>query len=190
MIGGEDYIGLFKKVTEYLVAMLLILLVGGVIGGKIGYDKGKARCDNVVDTITIKTTDTLFITDTIHDVVTQTYYKTVQVPFYVVDTDTIVDSVWVSLPYEQHFARLDTIADVWYSGYDAKIDSARVYKSTITNYIYVREKRRNNLVGASAGLNDAAILYMYDFGKLAVGASAGYTYEGQPTARAVVGIKF
>lgn len=176
-----------RHIALAIVLALMLVFAGGVAGWKV---RGGKVQPPPADTVVIHTIDTITLTEKIHDTTTLTYYKTIQVPFTVVEVDTVVDSVRITLPYERHFASLDSVADVWYSGYDAKIDSARVYKYSTTNYIYVREKQRNNLVGASAGLHDAALFYMHDFGRFAVGASAGYTYKGQPTARAVVGWRF
>ena len=163
MISGEEAIGLLKKVVVYVIAALLLMLVSGLLGGIVGYNRGKAGCQGMEpDTIVLHTTDTITLTEKIHDTITQTYYKTIQVPFYVVDTDTIVDSVWVSLPYERHFASLDSVADVWYSGYDAKIDSAVVYKHTTTQiikqpYEVARMPRLTLDVGAAAFYTDKSI---------------------------------
>lgn len=136
MISGEEAIKLMKKVAVYVIAALLLMLVSGLLGGIVGYNRGKAGCHGIEpDTIRIHTTDTVILTEKIHDTITHTFFKTIQVPFYVVEVDTVVDSVRVTLPYERHFASLDSVAGVWYSGYDAKIDSAVVYKHTITQII-------------------------------------------------------
>ena len=136
MISGEEAIGLLKKVAVYVIAALLLMLVSGLLGGIVGYNRGKTGCQGVEpDTIVLHTTDTIILTEKIHDTITKTYWKTIQVPLTVVEVDTVVDSVRVTLPYERHFASLDSVADVWYSGYDAKIDSAVVYKHTTTQII-------------------------------------------------------
>ena len=116
-----------------LIAAVIFVFLGGLIGYQRGFHKGQALCQSN-DTIYIDRTDTVTLTlppDTIRKVI----YKTKKVPLIMTETDTIVDSVLVSLPYEQHFARLDTVADVWYSGYDAKIDSARIYRHHTTQVI-------------------------------------------------------
>ena len=89
----------------------------------------------VADTVRIHTVDTVRIVEEIHDTTTLTYYKTIKVPFSVVEVDTVVDSVRVTLPYERHFAKLDDVAYVWYSGYDARIDSAVLYRHHYTEVI-------------------------------------------------------
>lgn len=124
--------------------------------------RGHQQQPPVVDTIRIHTTDTVILTKKIHDTITQTYWKTIQVPFYVVEVDTVVDSVRITLPYERHFASLDSVADVWYSGYDAKIDSAVVYKHTITQiikqpYEVARIPRLTLDLGAAAFYTDKSI---------------------------------
>lgn len=163
MISGEEAIGLLKKVGVYLVGALLLMLVSGLLGGIVGYNKGKAGCQGMEpDTIVLHTTDTITLTEEIHDTITQTYWKTIQVPFSVVEVDTVVDSVRVTLPYERHFASLDSVADVWYSGYNAKIDSAVVYKHTTTQiikqpYEVARMPRLTIDVGAAAFYSDNSI---------------------------------
>lgn len=89
------------------------------------------------DTVLLHITDTLRLVKTqqIHDTVTNTIVQVVQVPMDAVDIDPSVDSALVSLPFEQHFVSLDSVADIWFSGYKAQIDSAVVYKHTITHVI-------------------------------------------------------
>lgn len=163
MISGEEAIGSLKRVAAYLVGALLLILVSGLLGGIVGYNNGKAGCRGVEpDTIVLHTTDTITLTEKIHDTVTKTYYKTIQVPFSVVEVDTVVDSVRVTLPFERHFASLDSVADVWYSGYDAKIDSAVVYKHTTTQIIHqpyevARMPRLTLDVGAAAFYSEKSI---------------------------------
>lgn len=163
MISGEKAIKLKKKVAVYVIAALLLILVSGLLGGIVGYNRGKAGCQGMEpDTIVLHTTDTITLTEEIHDTITKTYYKTIQVPFSVVEVDTVVDSARVTLPYERHFASLDSVADVWYSGYDAKIDSVVVYKHTTTQiikqpYEVARMPRLTLDVGAAAFYNNKRV---------------------------------
>lgn len=124
-----------EKIKILALALLLaagLMLVSFFAGWKI---RGEKIQPPVTDTVVIRTVDTLTVTERIRDTVTKTYYKTIQVPFHVVEVDTVVDSARVTLPYERHFASLDSVADVWYSGYDAKIDSAVVYKHHTTEIV-------------------------------------------------------
>lgn len=182
----------FVRYSIVLGGALVLMLVAGILGGIIGYGHGKRSVvpTEVVKTDTIRTTDTIKLPAPPPDTVTLTKVKTVKVPLH--DTVTLVDSVWVNLPYEQHFARLDSVADVWYSGYDAKIDSAVVYKhkQTVIERHYITKPAPSNIIGIEAGTRDASVMYMRQLGAFYVGISAGSTYEGQSTARGIVGIRF
>lgn len=180
------------KYSLLLCGALLLMLVAGILGGIIGYGHGKRSVvpTEVVKTDTIRTTDTIKLPAPPPDTVTLTKVKTVKVPLH--DTVTLVDSVWVDLPFEQHFARLDSVADVWYSGYQAQIDSAIVYKrsQTIVEKHYITPPAKPNIIAVEAGTKDASIMYMRQFGSFYVGISAGTTYEGTATAKGIVGFRF
>jgi len=125
-----------EKIKILLLAVLLamgLMLASFFAGWKV---RGEKIQPPVADTISIHTVDTLRIVEEIHDTTVLTYYKTIQVPLTIVEVDTVVDSVRVTLPFERHFAKLEDVADVWYSGYEAKIDSAVVYKHTTTQIIH------------------------------------------------------
>ena len=151
-----------EKIKILALALLLaagLMLASFAAGWKI---RGEKIQMPVADTVVIHTVDTLTVTERIRDTVTKTYYKTIQVPFTVVEVDTVVDSVRVTLPYERHFASLDSVADVWYSGYDAKIDSAVVYKHHTTEivkqpYEVARMPRLTLDVGAAAVYSDKRV---------------------------------
>lgn len=182
----------YVRYSVVLGGALVLMLVAGILGGIIGYGHGKHSVapKEVVKTDTIRTTDTIKLPAPSPDTVTLTMVKTVKVPLH--DTVTLVDSVWVDLPYEQHFARLDSVADVWYSGYDAKIDSATIYKHqrTVIEQHYTTQPSPSNIIGLEVGAKDASLLYIHRFGKVHVGFSAGSTYDGQPTARGFIGIQY
>lgn len=151
-----------EKIKILALAILLaagLMLASFFAGWKI---RGEKIQPPMTDTVVIHTVDTLTVTDRIRDTVTKTYYKTIQVPLHVVEVDTVVDSVRVTLPYERHFASLEDVADVWYSGYDAKIDSAVVYKHHTTEIVNhfrdVTKMPRLTLdVGAAAFYTDKSI---------------------------------
>ena len=125
----------FRYITIVVVLALMVLLTGGVIGGFVGFDKGKARCDELQpDTVRIETTDTCYIPSP-PDTVTNVITKVVTVPLSDVEVDSDVDSARITLPFEQHQAHLEDVADVWVSGYQVKIDSAVVYKHHTTEII-------------------------------------------------------
>lgn len=143
-----------ERVKILFLSLLLtfgLMLASFFAGWKIRGDKIQMP---VADTVVIHTVDTLTVTERIRDTVTKTYYKTIQVPFSDVEVDTGDDSVRVTLPYERHFAKLEDVADVWYSGYDAKIDSAVVYKhhtTEIVNHVIEANKMTRLTIDVGAG---------------------------------------
>lgn len=180
----------FLKYSMAFAAMLVLMLVAITLGGLVGYDKGKASFVSKPDTIVIHTTDTLRLPSPPPDTVTLTKTKIVRVPLH--DTVTLVDSVWVELPFEQHFSRLEDVADLWYSGFQAKIDSAVIYKrlQTVIEQHYIQQQSPANIIGIEAGTIDASVMYLRRFGSFYAGFSAGSTYKGTPTARGFVGYQF
>ena len=116
-----------------LVVVLAVMLA--LVGGVAGWSMRGARIEPPVsDTIRIHTVDTIRIAS-VPDTVTNTVTRYVSVPVYVRDTDTIFEPVMVPIPIEHHFARIGEVADVWFSGYDAKIDSAVAYERHTTEII-------------------------------------------------------
>lgn len=116
------------------LALLLAfgLLLAGFAGGwKI---RGEHVTAPKADTVTIHTTDTCWL-PSVPDTVKETITKVVKVPLSDVEIEPGVDSVQVALPFERHHATLEDVADVWYSGYQARIDSAVVYKHHTTEII-------------------------------------------------------
>lgn len=175
------------------IALLLVLAFAAAmtflgLGIKIG--RSETGNEQTVTHDTIYQTDTVRLPAPPPDTVTKTVTKVVKVPLH--DTVTLVDSVWVELPFEQHFSRLEDVADVWYSGYQAKIDSATIYRhqQTIIEKHYIERPAKDNIIGIEAGTKDAGILYLHRLGAFHVGFSAGTTYTGEPTARGIVGYQF
>ena len=119
-----------KILIELAIALFVavsLFAVGFSIGVKTKHYEPTIVCD------TIRTTDTVRLPAPPPDTVTKTVTKVKKVPLYITTTDTVVDSVLVRLPFEQHYAMLEDVADVWYSGYEAKIDSAVVFDPTTLN---------------------------------------------------------
>lgn len=184
----------FVRYSVVLGCALVLMLVACILGGIIGYSHGKRSVDptEIVKTDTIRIIDTIQLPAPPPDTVTKTIPKVVHVPLTDVEVDADVDSARITLPFEQHHAQLDDVADVWYSGYDAKIDSATIYKHqhTVIEHHYITKQAPSNIIGLEAGTKDASLLYIHRFGKVHVGFSAGSTYDGQPTARGFIGIQF
>jgi hypothetical protein len=122
--------------ARHIALMAVLVLMVALVGGVAGWSMRGAKIEPpTTDTIRIHTVDTLRLPAPPPDTVTNTVTRYVSVPVYVRDTDTIYEPVMVPLPFEQHFARLEDVADVWYSGYDAKIDSAVVYRHRTTEVV-------------------------------------------------------
>lgn len=174
------------------LAFVLMIAAFSFIGGcswHAANTRQEAEHITVTDTTWFTITETKMVPsppDTVIDV----KWKVSKVPQY--DTIHSVDSVWVVLPFEQHFARIDDVANVWYSGYEARIDSAMVFKTKTTEIVnhYIGESSPRNMVSIMAGAGDASLGYLHRFGTVWVGAYAGYTYAGQPTVRGSVGFQF
>ena len=112
-----------------LLAMGL-MLASFMAGWKI---RGEKMQPIVNDTIRIERVDTVTLVGNKVD----TLICYVNRPYPVAVTDTIWhnDTMFVQLPYEhRHLHRPDTL-DVWYSGVDARIDSATVYYHHTTELI-------------------------------------------------------
>lgn len=139
------------KLFVFLFLSAIGLMLGaGVLGGKIGYDKGKSKCVTETVTDTVYKTDTILVTNLVTDTVT----KMIKVPFPVAVHDTTVDSVLVELPMEWHLASVPDTADVWYHGIMAAVDSMRFYahNTIVTNNIVKSEYKMPRLtLDAGAG---------------------------------------
>lgn len=89
----------------------------------------------VADTVTVDHWDTTYIPSP-PDTVTEVFTKVVKVPLYVPGEEKpSVDSTWAVLTYEQHFTHIDSVCDIYHSGYDSKIDSVIAYKHHTTQII-------------------------------------------------------
>lgn len=172
----------------FAAAMFLIMLLFAFM-----WEAAERRASQppVADTVRLERTDTCWLPSP-PDTVTKTEYKTVLVPAGDVEIDTDVDSARVTLPFEQHHAQLEDVADVWYSGYMAKIDSARVYKTTVTEIIrqpYEVTVPKNPLLTLDVGIgnHEWKSLDPYVFARATINADkwkiepyVGYTYSKQP----------
>lgn len=183
-----------KTVIKIAIIGAVLMVAVSFIGGySIGYRQTIEENTTATDTTWFTITETKTVPSP-PDTVVKTKMKIVRVPqvVTVTETDTLVDTVFVKLPYEQHFASLEDVADVWYSGFDAKIDSAKIHRQHTTEIIRQSkmEIQPRNMVMATAGATDASLGYLHRFGPVWIGANAGYTYEGQPMVRGTVGFQF
>jgi hypothetical protein len=178
-----------------LVVVLAVMLA--LVGGVAGWSMRGARIEPpATDTIRIHTVDTI-LTVSVPDTVTLTETKFVPVPVYVRDTDTIVEEVMVPIPIEHHFARIGEVADVWFSGYGAKIDSAVAYEhhtTEIVNHVIDANKMPRLTAGVGCGaIYQEKRVNAYLFGemrynapKTTFGAFAAIDQTGQWCAGATV----
>jgi hypothetical protein len=135
-----------------LVVVLAVMLA--LAGGVAGWSMRGARIEPpATDTIRIHTVDTIRIAS-VPDTVTNTVTLYVRVPVYVRDTDTIREPVMVPIPIEHHFTRIGEVADVWFSGYQARIDSAVAYEhhtTEIVNHVIDANKMPRLTAGVGCG---------------------------------------
>lgn len=141
-----------NKVT--LIFVLVIYCLLATVSFFTGYHvRDRQIQPPVADTITIDHWDTTYLPSP-PDTITSEEKIPVPVPYYIKETDTVHDSVLVVLPYEHHHAQVDSLLDIWYSGYQAKIDSIVAYKHLTTQIIkqpYEVSKMPNLTLDLGAG---------------------------------------
>ena len=111
----------FWEASAACLALSLLSFLAGMLEGRTM--RGSTPAEQTVSRDTIIITDTVFVPSP-SDTVVKTISKVVMVPVHTAANDIGVDSVPVLLPFDQHFTRLGDVADVWYSGFQASIDSA------------------------------------------------------------------
>lgn len=183
------------KNAKTILAIIIVLLAALLITLSLGIRIGRASVEPPEPTIvrdTIRETDTVRLPAPPPDTVTKTEYKTVLVPLNDVEVDTDVDSARVTLPFEQHNATLEDVAEVWYSGYQTKIDSAVVYRHVVTEIIkqpYEVTVAKEPVLTLDVGIGNHQwqTLDPYVFAKATIKADrwkiepyAGYSYTRQP----------
>ena len=89
------------------------------------------------DTITIMKVDTVTLVEPMVDTLIRFVDRLY--PVAVHDTTLIhhhtTDSIWISLPYEHRYMAKEDTLEVWYSGIEPKIDSAKVYMHHTTEIV-------------------------------------------------------
>lgn len=142
------------KIFAFCLAVFSLTAIAFMgLGGLIGYRSGAANCKTKVVTDTIVKTNTVTIVEYVHDTLIR--YVDRLIPIAVHDTIMKGDTIYAYLPYEyRHYSVPDTL-DVWYSGIEPCIDSAKVYNhtTTITNTIVNTEYKMPRLtadLGAGA----------------------------------------
>ena len=125
-----------RYIAIVAVLAILVALLGGVAGWCMRGENNRQQPPPVPDTTWFTLTDTVTLVGP-RDSLTRIVWK--PYPVAVHDTTFVIrhttDSIFVTLPYEhRHLHRPDTL-DVWYSGVDARIDSATVYYHHTTEII-------------------------------------------------------
>ena len=140
--------------ARHIVLVVVLAVMLALAGGVAGWSMRGARIEPpATDTIRIHTVDTIRIAS-VPDTVTNTVTRYVSVPVYVRDTDTIFEPVMVPIPIEHHFTRIGEVADVWFSGYQARIDSAVAYEhhtTEIVNHVIDANKMPRLTAGVGCG---------------------------------------
>ena len=126
-----------EKIKILLLAVLLamgLMLASFFAGWKI---RGEKMQPPVADTIRIERVDTVTLVEPMVDTLIRYVWK--PYPVAVHDTTLIhhhtTDSIWISLPYEHRYMAKEDTLEVWYSGVDPKIDSAKVYMHHTTEIV-------------------------------------------------------
>lgn len=187
-----------------IVAMLAILvaLLGGVAGWCMRGENNRQQPPPVPDTTWFTFTDTVTLVGP-RDSLTRIVWK--PYPVAVHDTTFVIrhttDSIFITLPYEhRHLHRPDTL-DVWYSGVDARIDSAKVYDhhtTKIINHIAEVSKMPRLTAGVGVGAMYAEKrVNPYLFGEIRYNAQkttftafGGINHEGKWGAGGSVSYRF
>lgn len=122
-----------EKIKILLLAVLLamgLMLASFLAGWKI---RGEKMQPPIADTIRIERVDTVTLVEPMVDTLIR--YVNRLYPVAVTDTVWRNDTMFVTLPYEHRYYSVPDTLDVWYSGVDPRIDSARVYEHHTTEII-------------------------------------------------------
>ena len=149
-----------------ILALALLLAAGLMLASFFaGWSlRGRQQESIQSDTITIMKVDTVTLVEPMVDTLIR--YVDRLYPVAVHDTTLIhhhtTDSIWISLPYEHRYMAKEDTLEVWYSGIDPKIDSAKVYMHHTTEivkqpYEVARMPRLTLDVGAVAFYSEKSI---------------------------------
>ena len=149
-----------------ILALALLLAAGLMLASFFaGWSlRGRQQESIQSDTITIMKVDTVTLVEPMVDTLIR--YVDRLYPVAVHDTTLIhyhtTDSIWISLPYEHRYMAKEDTLEVWYSGIDPKIDSAKVYMHHTTEiikqpYEVAKMPRLTAEIGAAAFYSDKSI---------------------------------
>lgn len=177
-----------EKITTLGMAIMLAMLLMAA-GFFVGYKVKPAEKELVFRHDTIVTTDTIHV-----DHFVEVEKKVIQFAEICV-TDTIIrnDTIFAVLPYEQRHYHMDSLADIWVSGIEPRLDSANIVQRqrTIVERLVEREKAQNNIIGLYTTTNSVGAAYLRSIGKFQIGAMYGYKYDKSGADMGmIVGYKF
>ena len=153
-----------ERIKIFALALLLaagLMLASFFAGWSL---RGRQQESIQSDTITIMKVDTVTLVEPMVDTLIR--YVDRLYPVAVHDTTLIhhhtTDSIWISLPYEHRYMAKEDTLEVWYSGVDPKIDSAKVYMHHTTEiikqpYEVAKMPRLTAEIGAAAFYSDKSI---------------------------------
>ncbi len=172
------------------VFFLILLFVIGFIAGYMTYGK-LAPQDNNGSTepeVNVSVRDTTIYN---YDYRDTTVYDYNAVPVTLFDTVTEHDTTYILVPISSYHFGIDSVADIYVSGYGVTLDSTRfdIREIHTTEFRDVMVSRPN-LVGVELGINEVSLLYVRDFGRVSLGFRAGYTFDRRAMAGAFVGMNF
>lgn len=177
-----------EKIKILLLAVLLamgLMLASFLAGWKI---RGEQMQPPIADTIRIERIDTVTLVEPMVDTLIR--YVNRLYPVAVHDTMWRNDTMYVTLPYEHRYYGVPDTLDVWYSGVDPRIDSARVYAHHTTEiirqpYEVAKTPRLTLDIGAAAFYADKSINpclvgeMRYNAKKTTWSAYGAVNYEGK-----------
>lgn len=142
-----------KTVKALLLVVAFIALAAGMV---LIEDYFRAKFKPQEPNVEIHT-DTLYIERI------DTVLLPVEIWREIVRTDTVLlttikhDTVLVELPIEQRFYHKDSVADIWISGYNPKLDSLRIYREREIRYQTITYKEKSRWgIGIQAGVGISA----------------------------------
>jgi hypothetical protein len=169
-----------------------LMLASFAAGWKI---RGKKMQPPVADTIRIERVDTVtLVGEKIDSVI-----RYVSRPYPVTVNDTIIkgDTMWVQLPYEHRYWVAKDTLEIWHSGIESRIDSAKIYNRHTTEIIHqpykvVKMPRLTADVGVAAVYHEKQVYpYLvgemrYNAPKTTLSAFGGIDHQGRWGAGASV----
>lgn len=177
--------------------LFLLVFAGFLIGACFAvfctsnYIKKHQTIFLVNDTVVVF--DTVTYTNQVYDtslfVQYKTYYKTVNdtVVTFITDSASVTP---IQIPISYNLYSIPDTCDVYYHGFDAGIDSLKLYckTTTITNTVF--KEAPSNLIQLNISNLNTSVSYSRKFNQFYIGAGVGYSYQKQPTVSINLGYSF